>query len=425
MLRQLLAIMNNTLLENRISGTPRTRFLLELFGNTAIFPLANIVFELLIEGLAYLRAPDVYIILAATFAQAYFLSRWEITSRPRRLVGNLIGPVIYTLIEGLLEGPRFFVAPHHLAYWGFALVIGILQAIIPLLPGALAAFALLLENITRASILFLMYGLFEVQTNPAQTVSLPTFFGDASHQFIAAATFLLGLGTGLANLMAQSHLRLLRQTSAQLRLYSEWLLGRDLLNRIVANPNSLALTRQERTILFMDIRNFTGWSETHATEQVASLLNQYYRIAESVLLTSQPIKYKFSADEVLSVFGTPTIAIDAAIQLGIRVNQLLAEQNLAVGIGLHTGEVVEGLLGSSDVKFYDVVGDAVNVAKRIESNAKRGEILISDRVLFVERPSTRLGEKHEITVKGKSEPLAVYPILYQDLLPNDVFVDKS
>lgn len=405
--------MNNTLLENRISGTPRTRFLLELFGNSAVFPLTNIVFELLLEGAAYFRAPDLYIILVTTFVQAFVLSRWEVGPHPRRFWGNLIGPALYTIVEGLLEGPRFFVASHHLAYWGFALAIGILQAAIPRLPGALAAFALLLESLVRASILFLMYALFEVRTNPDQTTSLIIFFGDASHQFIGATTLLLGLGTGLASLMSQRHLRLLRQTSAQLRLYSEWLLGRDLLNRIVDNPNSLALTRQERTILFMDIRNFTGWSETHATEEVASLLNRYYRIAESVLVISQPVKYKFSADEVLAVFATPTIAIDAAIQLGIQVNQLLTAQNLAVGIGLHSGEVVEGLLGSSDVKFYDVVGDAVNAAKRIESNAKRGEILISDRVAFVERATAQLGEKQEIMVKGKSEPLTVYPLRYQ------------
>lgn len=404
--------MNNTLLENRISGTPRTRFALELFGNSAVFPLTNIVFELLIEGAAYFRAPDLYIILITTFVQAFVLSRWEVTLRPRRFWGNLIGPGLYTLIEGLLEGPKFFAAPHHLAYWGFALLIGILQAGIPRLPGALAAFAVLLESLVRASILFLMYALFEVQTNPGQTSSLSIFFDDASHRFIGVTTLLLGLGTGLANLMSQRHLRLLRQTSAQLKLYSEWLLGRDLLNRIVANPNSLALTRQERTILFMDIRNFTGWSETHTTEQVASLLNHYYAIAESVLIISPPVKYKFSADEVLAVFATPAIAIDAAIQLGIQVNQLLAAQNLAVGIGLHSGEVVEGLLGSSDVKFYDVVGDAVNAAKRIESNAKRGEILISDRVLFVERPTAQLGGKQEITVKGKSETLTVYPLIY-------------
>ena len=405
--------MNNTPLENRISGAPRTRFVLELFGNTAIFPLTNIVFELLNEGAAYLRAPDVYIILVAMFAQAYALSRWEVTAHPRRFWGNLIGPALYTVVEGLLEGPRFFTATHHLAYWAFALVIGLLQDLIPRLPGALAACALLLESIARASILFFMYGLFEIRTNPAQTASLAIFFRDESHQFIAATTFLLGLGTGLANLMAQSHLRLLKQTSAQLELYSEWLLGRDLLNRMVVNPNSLALTRQQRTIMFMDIRNFTAWSETHATEQVADLLNAYYRVAESVLVVSPPVKYRFSADEVLSVFATPETAIDAAIQLGLQVNRLLAEQNLGVGIGLHSGEVVEGLLGSSDVKFYDVVGDAANAAKRIESNAKRGEILISDKVPFVERPTARLGAKYEITVKGKAEPLSVYSIIYQ------------
>ncbi len=400
--------MNNSILENRISGTARMRFILELFGNTAIFPIANIVFELLLEGMGYLRAPDVYIILAVTFLQAYYLSRWESSAHPRRFLGNFIGPFLYTVIEGVIEGPSCFAAAHHQAYWFFALVIGILQAVGPRLPSALGAFALIFENITRASILFFMYGLFEIHTNPAQTTSLLTFFSDASHQFIAVSAVLLGLGAGLANLMAQSHLRLLRQTSAQLKLYSEWLLGHNLLNRMVVNPESLALTRQQRTILFMDIRGFTHWSDTQPPEEVAVLLTAYYHLAEVVFESHPPIKFKFTADEVMAVFVSPENALASARQLRIDIRHLLVEQNLGVGIGLHTGVVAEGLLGSSGVKFYDVIGDTVNVAKRIESSAQRNEILISDTVRTALNLKQEMSEKREIVVKGKLEPLTVY-----------------
>lgn len=400
--------MNSRVLENRISGSPRVRFVLELFSNTAVFPLANIVFELLIEGGAYLSAPDVYILLGAAFVQAYYLSRWANRPGAHRLLGNLIAPALYTVIESVLEGPGFFAAPHHVAYWGFALVIGLLQALMPYLPPALAALALLLENLTRASLLFGMYALFEIQTNPTQTVSLLVFFSDASHQFILAATLLLGLGTGLANLVARSRLLLLQQTSAQLQRYSEWLLGRDLLNRIVANPQALALTRQERTILFMDIRGFTQWSDSQPPETVAALLNTYYHLAEVVFASHLPLKFKFTADEVMAVFVNPASALAAAVQLRTQVNALLAAHNLGVGIGLHTGAVAEGLLGSSGVKFYDVLGDTVNVAKRIEGSARRNEILVSEQVRLVLTPQAGLSEQRELLVKGKTEPLVVY-----------------
>jgi len=88
--------MNTSPIESRLSATPRTRFLLELFGNSAQFPIANILLEMLLGGpLAYLLEPDLYTILLAALAQAYWLSRWENSARPRRFLGNLIGPALY------------------------------------------------------------------------------------------------------------------------------------------------------------------------------------------------------------------------------------------------------------------------------------------------------------------------------------------
>jgi adenylate cyclase len=406
-------------LETRLQGTFATRFVLELFGNTLHFPIANVLFELLVEGVAYLRYPDLYILLSTALLQAYFLTRWQDTPRPRRLWGNLIAPFTYTVLEVLFEGLEFFAAPNHLAYWGFALVLGILQAVAPRLPSRLAALALLLESIVRTSILFFMYGLFETHANPGQTISVTAFFTDSAHQFIALVVLFLGVSAGLANLVAQRYFRLLQQTSTQLKTYSEWLLGRDLLERIMANPNALTLSRQTRTLLFMDIRSFTAWSDAHSAEEVATLLARYYRVAESVLVNSSLIKYKFAADEVLVVFATVESGVATALRLRTQVNQLLAEQKLGAGIGLNTGEVVEGLLGSSQVKFYDVVGDAVNVAKRIESQAVSGEILAADRVRLGLSSAVRFGVKREITVKGKTGPLTVYPLSDQTWPPVD------
>jgi adenylate cyclase len=401
------AAVNDTLLDTRLSGTLRTRFLIELFGNTAIFPFANIVFELLMDGTAYFRAPDLYAMVLAMLVQTYYLTRWEDQPNPHRFLGNLIAPALYTAGEGLLEGADFFAEAHHVAFWGFAIVIGTLQAIGPRMPRVLAAISLITESIIRTSILFFMYGFFEVQDDPTRT-NAATFFNDGSHRFLAAAAILLGLGSGLASITTRRYLQLLKKTTSQLKVYSEWLLGTDLLNRIVANPNSLALTRQERSILFMDIRGFTLWSDAQGPEAVASLLNQYYHLSELAFASSRPIKYKFTADEVMAIFVRPEDALAAAVQLREQTLALLSQRQLGAGIGLHTGPVAEGLLGSSSVKFYDVIGDTVNVTKRIESSARSAEILFSENLRLALKAAPATSEQRSITVKGKPEPLAVH-----------------
>jgi class 3 adenylate cyclase len=403
--------MNITPIETRLAGSARSRFFLELFGNSAQFPIANILLEMLLEGARdYLRAPDLYSILFAALTQAFFLSRWQVTPTRRRFWGNLIGPAVYTAIEFTIEGAPFFARPHHIAYWIFAFIIGALQFIRPHLRGWLNALALILEDVTRANILLVMYALLEGFTNPKYTSPL-AFIGDTTHQFVIFAIPLLGLIAGLATLTAQRYLDLLKQTLAQLRMYSEWLLGRDLLNRLVTDPNSLTMTRRERTVLFMDIRGFTRWSESRSPEEVVAMLDRYYHIVEEVLATHPAIKFKFAADEAMAIYAAALGAADSARELQSQVSRLLAAENLGAGIGLHTGAVVEGLLGSAGVKFYDVIGDTVNTAKRIEGNASAGEILISDAAKKSLPDETRVGAPREITAKGKEGAMMVYLLL--------------
>ena len=100
---------------------------------------------------------------------------------------------------------------------------------------------LLLENLVRAEILFALYIAFEVYANPLQTVSLTEFFADGAHQFLALAVLLLGISAALANVSTQHYSQLLKQTAGQLKVYSEWLLGRNLLGRAINDPNSCLL----------------------------------------------------------------------------------------------------------------------------------------------------------------------------------------
>lgn len=404
--------MTGTNIETRLTGRPASRYWQELFRNSGQFPVANILLELLLEGpREYLFGPDMYAMLLAALVQAYWLSRWQAGPAPRRFLGNLVGPGLYTLIESSIEGMAFFYAPHHLAYWGFALAVGALQSLRPRLPGTFGAFLLILEDVVRAMILFVMYAIFETSIDPNRAFSLREFLDESSHQFIALATLLLGVSVGLANVVAEGYLGLLRQTSAQLRIYSEWLLGRDLLGRVIADPEALLLARRERTVLFADIRGFTRWSEARPPEEVVAMLNQYYRTAEAVFARFRTIKHKFSADEVMAIFPRADHAAAAALELRERTEPLLAERHLGLGLGLHAGPVVEGLLGGVDVKSYDVIGDTVNTAKRIESAAGAGEALISESVLGLLESAFPVGAQRRIAVKGKEAPLIIYPLL--------------
>jgi class 3 adenylate cyclase len=397
-------------LESRLGGTRAKHISQEFFTNSAHFPLANVFLELLIEGLpSYVTAPDPYVIITASLVQAYFLGGWHHAGRPRPFLGNLIGPALYTLIEATIEGPRFFASSHHLAYWGFSLAIGALQELRLRLPGKAAEVLILLENLVRASILLAMYWIFEAFLNPRNR-SLSGFLSDRSHLFVGVVIPLLGLIIGLANITAARYLGTLHETAAQLRKYSEWLLGRDLLSRAVADPAALTLQRRERTVLFMDIRGFTRWSEPQAPERVVAMLNAYYETAERVWSDSAAIKVKLSADEVMAVFPTPQAAARTALILRREIDSFLKTHGLAAGIGLNTGPLVEGLLGSQDMKGYDVLGDTVNTAKRLCDIAEAGEILLSRTTFAALGGEAVVLEARQVTVKGKNDPLVIYPL---------------
>lgn len=401
---------NASPLDARIAGSFAHRFRQELLRNSGQFPMANLLLELLLEGWRILLAPDAYVLVSAAVAQAWVLTRAGGATAASRLAGNLVGPAAYTAVEFLVEGPAFFAAPNHLAYWCFAFTIGLLQAAARTAPPRLEPPLLVAEGMVRASLLFAMYAIFEVLTG-TEPFSLARFFADPSHVFIALATLMLGFSAGLESRAAQAYLALLRETSTRLKRYSEWLLGPELLERVIADPAALTLARRERAVLFMDIRGFTAWSERRDPETVVQALNEYYAAAEPVLRRHSAIKVKLSADEVLAVFALPREAIACALVLRRGAAAALSAWGLQAGIGLHAGPVVEGLLGSEGVKAYDVVGDTVNTAKRIEGAAAGGEVLASAALLALLSPPVATGVGRELIVKGKQGPVAVLPLL--------------
>ena len=250
-----------TNLDDRIRGTLQSVIILEFLRNSFHFPLSNILLELVIEGPQhYFSSIDFFASLVAPAIQAVYMGRLAHRNEPQPLIGNLIGPLIYTAIDYAGSPDNYFLMPYHYAYWGFAFAIGIIQHL-RLIYGERMQFPLILaENMVRSSILATMYWIIERITEPKYQDTM-LFFQNKSHIFILLALLFLSIVVGLDDARTQRFLIILRDTAHQLGTYSRWLLGTDMLSLAFTSPASLSLSRRDRSILFMDIRGFTLWSE--------------------------------------------------------------------------------------------------------------------------------------------------------------------
>jgi class 3 adenylate cyclase len=201
-----------------------------------------------------------------------------------------------------------------------------------------------------------------------------------------------------------------KRMSDQLRKYTAWLFGKALFSQAVVAPDSLAMHAQERTVLFADIRGFTGWSEQHQPEEVVEMLNRYLETAERILAPSSVIKTEYTGDEIMGVFPSGLDATRQALAFQAQLGALLAPLGLGVGIGIHTGPVIEGLMGSAEIKAYCFVGDTVNTARRMCDHAAGGEILISAATRAQVADAVATGTPLQLQAKGKTQPLAAYPV---------------
>ena len=159
-------------LEARLAGTRAGAVREEYLSNSAYFPIANILFELLHEGWRkFLRSPDPYTLFVTGLVQAWFLGSWRHAGRPRPLLGNLIGPAFYTVVEGIQEGGRFFdgAPPRRLlGVRGRDRVARRRSALRSGSARASASRAMLAENVVRAAIIVVMYAIFEAFDKPAE-----------------------------------------------------------------------------------------------------------------------------------------------------------------------------------------------------------------------------------------------------------------
>jgi adenylate cyclase len=179
----------------------------------------------------------------------------------------------------------------------------------------------------------------------------------------------------------------------------------------------------EITMLFSDIRGFTTMSDGRPPEEVVNTLNEYFEVMVDVLFQSQGTLDKFVGDEIIGLFGAPIAIDDApfkAVACGIAMFQALEEFNrtrgaenqppLRIGIGVNTGNVITGSIGSTRALQYTAIGDAMNVASRLVNVASSGEIIVSEDTYKHIAGRVEAVQLPPVKVKGKADELKVYRV---------------
>ena len=177
--------------------------------------------------------------------------------------------------------------------------------------------------------------------------------------------------------------------------------------------------RVERTLLFSDVRGFTAYTERHGAEAILSVLNQMLHMQSVIIHHQGGDVDKFVGDEVVSVFSgddAPLRAVRAAMKIQAMVRQRAADyDNLAIGMGIATGSVVQGMVGSETRADFTVLGDAVNVASRLCSIAKPGQILVCETTgAHIPAETVTLDGPYRAKLKGKAEPRKVFIVRLQE-----------
>ncbi|MGK7954936.1 MAG: CHASE2 domain-containing protein [Crocosphaera sp.] len=205
--------------------------------------------------------------------------------------------------------------------------------------------------------------------------------------------------------------------------------GRYLTDQVVANllenPSGLSLGGERRkiTILTSDLRGFTATSERLPPEEVVRILNFYLGKMADVITHYEGTIDEFMGDGILVLFGAPTaqnndperaIACAIAMQLAMKsVNEQMKQWELPtldMGIGINTGEVVVGNIGSEKRTKYGVVGSQVNLTYRVESYTLGGQILISESTLKEVGEMVIIESEKQVKPKGVKEPISIYEV---------------
>ena len=211
------------------------------------------------------------------------------------------------------------------------------------------------------------------------------------------------------------------------RLFSRYV-SKDVYEQLLKDPGGARLGGQRRkmTVLFSDIREFTTVSEKGEPEAIVAQLNEYFSRMVPIVFAHKGTIDKFVGDMIMALFGAPLDDpdhADHAVETALAMSAGLAQLNrewaaagrpaLDIGIGINTGDMVAGNLGSEDIMSYTVIGDQVNLGARLESLNKEfhTRVIISDATRAALRGGYDIHALGEVVVKGKSVPVRIFSVV--------------
>jgi len=204
-------------------------------------------------------------------------------------------------------------------------------------------------------------------------------------------------------------------------------LSNDIVQTLVDKPDLVKPggDKKTATIFFADIRGYTSFSETRDPEFIIGVLNEYFSQAVEIVIKYRGYIDKFIGDCIMAAWGVPIYSeIEdalAAVGCAVEIQDLVRSKkrtfftgdasHLKIGIGIHTGPLIAGNLGSARRMDYSVIGDTVNVAARLEGVAGPDEVIITQNTRDLIGESFKLKELKPVKVKGKTEPLYIFSVL--------------
>jgi adenylate cyclase len=195
---------------------------------------------------------------------------------------------------------------------------------------------------------------------------------------------------------------------------------------VINEKEEVSLTTSKRTIamLFSDIRNFTTKCEELEPEQLVTYLNEYFTQMVDVIFNHQGTVNKFVGDMIVAMFGAPSAiadreywAIAAAINMQQRIKNLPIDwirENFITGIGISSGDVIVGNIGSPQHMDYTAIGDEMNIASRLQGLAQGGQILVTRSVYEATQSAFKFREFGTLPVKGKKNLVEIFEVIYEE-----------
>jgi adenylate cyclase len=199
----------------------------------------------------------------------------------------------------------------------------------------------------------------------------------------------------------------------------------DVVEQLTEAPEGLKASRRTVTVLFADLKGFTALSDRIDPEQMLPVLNGYFRAMTGPVVEHHGRVTELIGDGLLALFGAlepnpwqsrdavlAALAMREALQ---RYNQSLLERGmpaLEMGIGIHRGEVLAGVMGNEELSKFGVVGDAINVASRVQQLTREldADVLVTESVREELMEQFRLRAMQPALVKGKPEPIVTYSV---------------